>query len=336
VKIAALGDVATASVLVSRIRAEFTNAHITWLCGRGAASLVQLFDVDEIITVDEETLLRGSLPVRVAALARHWVRVAGRRFDRVITVHGDARYRLLSATVRRGMHTALGDPLTATIGGRFRGDEIAGLLDPNGVSPATDRRFDVADVRNRLASPAWDADESPYVVLVPAGTRNVLREDALRRWPAERYAELARRLRARGFRVALAGGVQDRWVRPLFAGVDVEDYLGTLEIPDTLRLMRDAALVVSHDTGPLHLARLVRAPIVALFGPTMPNVVLPGDAAALAIWGGAHLACRPCYNGRDYAPCRNNRCMQSIGVDDVLEQALLVAGQPRTRRAITK
>jgi heptosyltransferase-2 len=76
--------------------------------------------------------------------------------------------------------------------------------------------------------------------------------------------------------------------------------------------MRGADLVVSHDTGPMHLARLVRAPLVALFGPTNPHELLWTDETVTVLWGGGHLACRPCYDGREFARCADNICLSSV------------------------
>jgi heptosyltransferase-2 len=94
-------------------------------------------------------------------------------------------------------------------------------------------------------------------------------------------------------------------------------------------VLRDAAVVLSHDTGPMHLARLVRAPLVALFGPTSPSEFILEDARTVVLWGGRHLACRPCYDGRDFAECRDNVCMQSIGVDDALDAVEQVIARGR-------
>jgi heptosyltransferase-2 len=119
--------------------------------------------------------------------------------------------------------------------------------------------------------------------------------------------------------VILVGGPSDGWVREAFTGVAVEDFIGELSIPQLLRAMRDADVVVSHDTGPMHLAQLVRAKVIALFGPTVPERVVGSSENVVSLWGGAHLACRPCYDGRSYAPCTRNRCMEDITVRQVLD-----------------
>jgi heptosyltransferase-2 len=160
------------------------------------------------------------------------------------------------------------------------------------------------------------------VLLVPGGARNVLRDDALRRWPVSHYAELARLLIDGGLRVRLSGSKDDDWVLPAFQGLDVEKHIGTTDLTGTLALMRSSSLVISHDTGPMHLARLVRAPLIALFGPTIPAQVLSMDESVTALWGGANLACRPCFDGREFAACSDNICMSSITPSQVFEAAV--------------
>jgi heptosyltransferase-2 len=160
------------------------------------------------------------------------------------------------------------------------------------------------------------------VVLVPGGARNVLRESGLRRWPVERYREIAERLIGAGRAVTLIGNADDAWVRPYFEGLTVRDEIGAHDLPGTLGILASADLVITHDTGPLHLARLARAPLLALFGPTMPAQFLVEDSRTEAIWGGAHLACRPCYDGREFAACTNNLCIKDISVVTVAERAL--------------
>jgi heptosyltransferase-2 len=167
---------------------------------------------------------------------------------------------------------------------------------------------------------------------VPGGARNALRDTPQRRWPVERYAALARRLHAHGYAVVLVGDADDRRVLPAFADVPVVDRLGGLSVVQSTAVLAACDVVVSHDTGPMHLARLVRAPLVALFGPTSPHDFAPEDGRTRVLWGGRRLACRPCYDGREVAPCRDNLCMQELSVDAVEDAALAMAASPEARR----
>jgi heptosyltransferase II len=318
IRIVGLGDIAIATALLSRILAEHPGAHVTWLCGERSAPLVRMFaGVAEVLTLDEKRLLRGSFVQRLGTVLGIWRALAGRRFDRVLLAHADRRYRLLTWPLL-GSRVASLEHGVNPLPGRFWGDEYARLLDESNRGPIV-TRFPLADVRSRLPTPR--APRQPRhrtVVMVPAGARNVLRESAVRRWPAENYAEVARRLLDDGCEVVLVGDENDVHVRPMFAGLHVIDRIGSLSLTESLCILRDADVVVTHDTGPLHLARLVRARVVALFGPTDPGQVVGRDDDVEVLWGGADLPCRPCYDGREFAPCTNNLCMKDISIEAVM------------------
>ncbi len=329
VRLAALGDLVMTSKLVARIRDEHAGARISWLCGAGGAPVVRLFPgVDEVIETDERRLLAGSITQRAHAMAVTWRRIATRGITDVLIAHADPRFRLIAlacvgARVRVLNRAARGR--TNPIPGRSFGDEYLRLLDAPGTAGPITRSYDVADVRGNLPPASGVAPSTAgrrLVALVPGGARNVLRDAPMRRWPAERYAEVARTLSADGYDVALVGDDADRWVLDSFSDIPVIDLLGRLSLTETLGVLARASLVISHDTGPMHLARSVRAPMIALFGPTVPRQMLGAVSEDVdVLWGGERLACRPCYDGREFAACGNNLCMQDIPVADVLQRA---------------
>ncbi len=151
------------------------------------------------------------------------------------------------------------------------------------------------------------------------GARNILRENALRRWPLGSYAELAAKLVNYGANVIITGDAGDAWVSEAFRGLPVQDLVGKTELEDLLAVYAACDVVVTHDSGPSHLAQLARTPLVALFGPTNPHEFLLHLSGGQLFWGGAGLSCRPCYDGKDFAACSNNVCLQEIGVDSVYD-----------------
>lgn len=140
---------------------------------------------------------------------------------------------------------------------------------------------------------------------------------------------MARLLRALDLDVVLAGGSDDRWASEAFLGMGVADQIGRLTIVETMALMEESDVVVTHDTGPLHLAGLTSVSIVALFGPTDPRGRLPQRAGTVAVWGGEGFACRPCYDGRNYADCRSNLCVQQITPEMIVEEVKALLEQRR-------
>jgi heptosyltransferase-2 len=332
VRIAALGDIAVASTLLTRIRSEHPSAHITWLCGETAVPLLAAMQrVDEILAVNESALFGAARGRQALEVLRVWRQLIGKRFDRVVVVHADTRYRMLvvptwPARVSTLSHDARNqNPLPS----RFRGDEYARLLD-DGVSkgPVT-RRYDMIDLRSVVQPAPLAEGARERVVLVPGGARNALRDDVLRRWPPQSFRLLAERLLAEGYEVVLLGDSRDAYVRAHFSGLPVTDCLGTLTIPEALQLLRGARVVVAADTGPLHLARLVRTPVIALFGPTDPRHVVGDNGDVRVLWGGAELPCRPCYDGKNYAACTNNLCMKSITVNAAYQAVISMLNAAR-------
>jgi heptosyltransferase-2 len=322
VRLVAIGDVITAGTMSERLRRERPGARVTWLCAKGVAPLVRHFPgVAEVIAVDDRRLLRGTAVQQGMEVLRAWGALARRRFDLVLLAHADPRYRVLVAphlgraeirVLERTPDPRQDDP-------PFLGSAYAAMVGP-GTPPAGGRDWPLPDLRPAYAGVAPRLGGGRRcVAIAPGGTKNVLRENPLRRWPVERYAALARALVQRGHGVVLVGDAGDAWVRPHFAGIAVDDRIGALPLVDTVAMLRECAAVVTHDTGALHMARLVRAPIVALFGPTHPRSVVGDDDAIEVLWGGAELACRPCFDGREFPPCANALCMQDIAVPAVLE-----------------
>lgn len=334
VRLAAVGDVVMASTLARRIRDERPSARITWLTGLGTAPLVgQFSDVDDVLAVDERRLLRGGPIDRASILLPLWRELLRRRFTRVMLLHPDRRYRAVVAPL-------IGTPIVALtrdrlgamnpVPGRYFGDEYARLLDGTDHAGPLGHHHPFARLRP-LAAVRTANDVRSRVALVPGGARNVLRESGVRRWPVQHYVDVARALVDDGVRVTLVGDVHDAWASPAFAELDVENRIGATTLIETLSLLASSDLVISHDTGPMHLARLVGAPLIALFGPTMPAQFVVEDERTAVLWGGSHLPCRPCYDGREFARCADNVCMSSIAPSVVLATARSLLNRARPR-----
>lgn len=123
-----------------------------------------------------------------------------------------------------------------------------------------------------------------------------------KRWPADHFAELVRRLAAAdaSFRFALLGGSGDGQltdtIQRAVPGRCV-NFAGRTTLPELIAVLRRCELLVTNDTGPMHLAAALRKPVVPLFGPTRPDQTGP--------YGQTHLALThplPC------APCMKSRC----------------------------
>jgi lipopolysaccharide heptosyltransferase II len=146
-----------------------------------------------------------------------------------------------------------------------------------------------------------------------------------KRWPIPHWAELADQLIAElGAKVVLTGAASDAEITGAVAARMRQaplDFAGKTTIPQLAALLERCNLVISGDSGPLHMAGAVGTPVIAMHGPTDPELSGPvgKDATVLrlGIW------CSPCYDASFWAVCRfyNPVCMKAITPARVLAAA---------------
>jgi len=144
----------------------------------------------------------------------------------------------------------------------------------------------------------------------------------LKSWPPAYFAGLADRLvRERGVTVVFTGTREDQ---PLVRSVmdamaeDAVDWSGTMALRQFAGFLRTVDLFISADTGAMHLASIAGARCLALFGPTDPELTGPQGRGEVRIVRGDTGNCVvPCYN----VSCSDNRCMKSISVETVFDEA---------------
>jgi len=166
----------------------------------------------------------------------------------------------------------------------------------------------------------------PLVVIHPAGGENPGGVLLSKRWPAPRFAELARQLANAGAHVVVVGGKDDRALGADVAGTWAHNVAGRLSWDETAALLERAALFVGNDTGAMHLAVACGAPTVALFGPTDPRRYGPYGPRAVALW--RRVGCNPCFEfGRARPDCCPLDAIGAITLDEVLAAAAEVSPQ---------
>jgi heptosyltransferase-2 len=131
----------------------------------------------------------------------------------------------------------------------------------------------------------------------------------------------------------LTGSAEDGWVRDSFGDLlsrqsGVRDLIGHTTLPELVAVYDACDAVVTHDTGSLHVAGISQAAVLAIFGPTNMGNFLPRRERVRGIWGGERLACRPCYDGRDFAACPRNVCMEDVEVERVMVELEAMLREP--------
>ena len=208
------------------------------------------------------------------------------------------------------------------LGGGENGRNVAaGDLEPVCFAGRDERRVD------ELLASLDVGIRRPIAVLNPnAGTLSLER-----RWPAPRFAELAARLEAEdGIDVVLIGADSERaytdGVAAAASSGGVVSTAGALSAGMLAALLARAELVVSNDSGPMHMAAALGAPTVGLFGPETPVMYAPLGVQAVALYRPP--PCSPCINVHDnkVASCiwGEPQCLVNVPVDEVLDAARAV------------
>ena len=141
----------------------------------------------------------------------------------------------------------------------------------------------------------WPVDGTRWMVLQPGARWSN------KRWPAEYYAELLRQVAAKHpeMRFAVLGGEDERSLGETIAGVAGTrglDLTGRLSLPEMVEWIRLSELMVTNDTGPMHVAAALGKPVVALFGPTSPQRTGPYRQLEQVLQ--LPLPCVPCLKSR--------------------------------------
>ncbi|MBX3662522.1 MAG: lipopolysaccharide heptosyltransferase II [Burkholderiales bacterium] len=140
-----------------------------------------------------------------------------------------------------------------------------------------------------------------------------------KRWPEAHFAALARMLAARGFAVWLVGSPKDHPVAETIrqqAGDACINLCGCTDIAEAADLLAESRLVVSNDSGLMHVAAAVGRPLIALYGSSSPRFTPPlsGDARILSLG----LGCSPCF--KRSCPLGHLRCLNDILPERVLAE----------------
>jgi heptosyltransferase-2 len=133
-----------------------------------------------------------------------------------------------------------------------------------------------------------------------------------KRWPVEHFRSLAERAAAAGFQVWLIGSANDVPVGAAIAagqaGRALSNFCGRTSLAEAIDLLSAAALVVSNDSGLMHVAAALGRPVVALYGSTSPDFTPPmhPDAEVLRLG----LECSPCF--QRVCPLGHLRCLTEL------------------------
>ncbi len=323
IRLRRIGDIILTTPAVKALRTALPRAELVYVVEEPYRQLVEGNpDIDRVVALPKEPSRREFL-----ALVRA-IRKKG--YDAVIDFHGGPRASLLAllsgakikagyAIKYRGLFYDVRVPRAPNEGSIHSVANHVNLVRALGV--------EVGDIpglvlpRGRVLTP----DASLLVLHIGAG-------NPFRYWGTDNLVRLVRLLEEiPGTRIALIGGAEDKAAETeiLEKAPGTLSYVGALDLAGTAELIRQAAIFVGPDSGPMHIAAAVGTPIVAWFGPTLPANFAPWKPAGGARIIEKALDCRPCKQ----RTCVHGdfRCLRLITPEEVRGQVEIFRFSPDER-----
>lgn len=340
-----IGDLLMALPAIADVRANAPEAEIDLVVGRWNADLASAIPgVSRVEALDAQWLDRDGEGMGLAALLRAARRWRAARYDLAINFEPDIRSNLLLAVA--------GSAWTAG----YRSGGGGGLLD---VALDYDVRTHTADNARRLIAAVFgrgvpEAAGSRLVIPEQARTeaRRLLSGSArplvgvhtsggraIKQWDPQRFAEVASRLiTGAGATIVLTGSPDDRplvdAVKRQLPAASVVDTAGDADLLTVAAILEQLDLLITGDTGPMHVAAAVGTPIVAVFGPSEPARYAPRGMYDRVVR--IDLPCSPCNRIRlppERCVGHTPDCLAFVSVDRVLAAALSVLAESAEARA---
>lgn len=307
----ALGDTLWATPALQSLRTSWPDAEITILTSPIGEQTLRHNPWNLQILVLKEPMLHRFFSL--------WRRLKKERFQDVIIFHASQRLilplcALLGATrivgtvgINKGLDTLLTHPvpfshsheivrrleLIEILGAKRSTEELSYFLQPHETIPR---------------------ETTQWTIAIHPGSK-----DRFKRWPAEHFIEAGKELTKRGASILITGTAQEE---PLLKQIHQAIPGAKLcNLHNNLRTfaakLKNVDLLISNDTGPVHLACALKVPVIALYAPTDPRLCGPHRAKqAIAI--AKSRTCTPCLKRK----CREPFCLLQIGTEEVVERAL--------------
>jgi lipopolysaccharide heptosyltransferase I len=358
IKLSAVGDVVHTFPVANRLRRRYPTARIDWVVKPSIAELVRHHPaINNVVLYADHAASHPwqSGWAAIAAARRLFAELRAAEYELVIDLQGQLRTALLTlatgAPLRIGFDRPRAEVWRASERqlpalarrhawqGAREGSWLAythrlpiPTLDmhavdrylrfvsmPGLVEDAVDFSFTIPDgsaarASRLLGDHLGDIGDAPLAVIAPGTMWET------KRWNSDSFAEVARQLMRKNFAVVLIGskgeGAVCRQVAEAAPGA--ANLAGLTTLTELAAIVRRAAICVTNDSGPMHLAVALNRPVVSVFGPTDSLWIGPYGRSGAVLE--ASLACSPCYLRRLSRCPHQHACMRSISADAVIDR----------------
>lgn len=331
VKLSAIGDVIHTLPSLAALRRLYPDAHITWVIEEDSSDIIEGHPcLDRVIISRRKSWLKNLKKLHevrktIDEMASFVATLRDRRYDLVVDFHGLLKSSLI--VLLSGGRRKLGYDSMQELSGLFLGEKIYEDMNKHAV----DRYLDLprhlgADIgkpefaihigeenRNRvdnLLKESGISVEDSFVSVNPVAFWDT------KLWEDDKFARLCDRITEElKMKVVFTGGRNRKTVERIRSLMNFPsaDLAGRTTLRDLAYLYELSDIIITTDSGPMHVSAAVGTPTVALFGPTDPARTGPYGEGHTVIR--KNLPCSPCFLKK----CKTKECMKGISVEDVLQ-----------------
>ncbi|WP_051361067.1 glycosyltransferase family 9 protein [Desulfuromonas sp. TF] len=320
-----IGDALLLSMTVAALHKYFRDATIDVLAEkRNARAFALMPGIREVFTYDDPsdlcTILRRRYDIAVDTEQWH-------RLSAVVC-------RLVRSSIKVGFDTnerrrMFTHPIPY-LPDQFESESFFNLLGPLGIADDFLTNNDLLIVpeaaQQKVASILSDIKQLPLLALFPAAS---IQE---KRWDPRKFREFVWWCNENELQVVILGGKHDRALGEYVAARNALNLAGLTSLEESAAVMEKAAIVVSGDSGMLHLAFCLDRPTVSIFGPSNDIKWAPRGSKHIIVKRG--LSCSPCSRFGNTPKClKGVQCLQEISVEEVIAatEALLARNMQGNR-----
>ncbi len=320
-----LGDLTLTTPFIHALRKAAPAAHITFLADEKLKDVVLHNPyLDEVITIDKKG--RDNSLLALAACAR---RLSKMDFDVLINLHPNERCSFICALTKAGVRAGTAHTLFKPLWDVFTplnrkihaADMYLNVLTQLGVEKLEHNGLEIfpSEEHLRHAEEFWRG-HGVFGSDKLAGF-NIGSAVATKRWAPERFARVADIMADKGYKPVFFGGTMDEEMVQ-----EAVSYMRTIPVVATgnftigglAAAMRRCSLIITNDSGPMHVAISQKVPIVAMYGPSSPKLYGPYTRDALIVT--AEPPCPGCADGMKHK-CGDMQCMTRLTVEQVVAAA---------------
>lgn len=298
----ALGDTLWATPTIESLRKSFPNGYIAVLTSSIGFEVLKTNPY-----IDQIFLLKKNY-------FTIWKALYQKKFDTVLVLHASQRITLPlcsiigarriigTAGINKGLDSLLTDALKPSyeheILRRLRMvEKVGGQIHTETLSFFPENS-------------SYSLPQGNWIALHPGS------KDAFKRWPARHFITVGKELQKQGYRILITGTEKDL-IKAIASQIPTAYVLGDQNLHTFTNVLKQLHLLISNDTGPVHLACALHVPALAIYGPTDPHLCGPHLSKSATVFY-APPTCTPCLKRK----CRTPFCFLQISPAQVINSAL--------------